>query len=120
MTTNLQTHLREVGMKDKRHTMNSSRVGRVASHNMDGTATDVLMEYVGWKSSTVARRGNRVAAAAGVERSCATALMDADALPLSTTVCTFICSVPRGQLMKPRGQGRSLGITRTTRNPRNR
>ncbi|CAN0147179.1 unnamed protein product, partial [Laminaria digitata] len=55
MTTN-QTHLRPAGMEGKRYTMHSFRVRGAASHNMDGTAMDVLMEYVGWKSSTTARR----------------------------------------------------------------
>ena len=47
MTTNLQTHLWAAGMEDKRYTMHPLRVGGAASHNMDGTAMDVLMEYVG-------------------------------------------------------------------------
>ena len=34
----------------------SSRAGGVASHQIDGAAMDVLMEYVGWRSSTVASR----------------------------------------------------------------
>ena len=46
MTTNLQTYLRAAGMKDKRYTMHSFRVGGAASHSMDSTAMDVLMEYV--------------------------------------------------------------------------
>ena len=62
-----------------------------SSYNMDGTAMDVLMEYVGWKSPTVARRYVRVtasAAAAGVKRSRETALIKADALrcPISLHV----------------------------------
>ena len=47
---------------------------------------DVLMEYVGWKSATVARRYVGVtasAAAAGTKRSRETAFIEADALPLS-------------------------------------
>ena len=48
MTTNFQTHLRAAGMEDKWYTMHSFRVGEAASHNMDGTPMDVLMEYVGW------------------------------------------------------------------------
>ena len=46
MTTNLQTHLQAAGGEDKRYTMHSFRVGGAVSHNMDGTAMDVLMEYV--------------------------------------------------------------------------
>ena len=46
MTTNLQTHLRAASMVDKRYAMHSFRVGGAVSHNMDGTAMDVLMEYV--------------------------------------------------------------------------
>ncbi|CAN0075198.1 unnamed protein product, partial [Laminaria digitata] len=56
MTTNLQTHLRAAGMEGKRYTMHSFRVEGAASHNMDGTTMDVLMEHVGWKSATTARR----------------------------------------------------------------
>ena len=33
-------------MPDKRYTMRSFRVGGAASHHMDGTAMDVLMEYM--------------------------------------------------------------------------
>ena len=83
MTTDLQTHLRAVGMEDKWYTMHSFRV---PSHNTDGTAMDVLMEYVGWKSATVARRYVGVTApaeAAGMKRSRETAFIEADALPLS-------------------------------------
>lgn len=47
MTTNLQILLRATGMTDKRYTMHSFRVGGAASHNMDGLAIGVLMEYVG-------------------------------------------------------------------------
>ena len=55
MTTSLQAHLQAAGMEYKRYTMHSFRVGGAASHNMDGTAMNVLMEYVGWKSAAVAR-----------------------------------------------------------------
>ena len=47
MTTNLPTHLRAVGIDNKRDTMRSFRVGGAASHIVDGTAMDVLIEYVG-------------------------------------------------------------------------
>ena len=86
MTTSLQAHLRAAGMEYKRYTMHSFRVGGAASHSMDGTAMEVLMEYVGWKSAAVARRYVGVtasAAAAGVKRSRETAFIEADALPLS-------------------------------------
>ena len=39
----LSTHLRAAGMEDKWYTMHSFRVGGTASHNMDGTAMNVLM-----------------------------------------------------------------------------
>lgn len=50
--------------------MHSFLVGEAASHSMDDPAMDVLMEYVGWKFATVARRHVRAntvtsAAAAG-------------------------------------------------------
>ncbi|CAM9376086.1 unnamed protein product, partial [Laminaria digitata] len=80
----VQTHLRAAGMEGKRYTMHSFRVGGAASHNMDGTAMDVLMEYVGWKSATTARRYVGVtasAAVAGAKRSRETAFIEADALP---------------------------------------
>ena len=86
MTTSLQAHLRAAGMEHKPYTMHSFRVGGAASHNIDGTAMDFLMEYVGWKSAAVARRYVGVtasAAAAGVKRSRETAFIEADALPLS-------------------------------------
>ena len=53
---------------------------------MDGTAMDVIMGYLGWKSAAVARRYVGVtasAAAAGVKRSRETAFIEAGALPLS-------------------------------------
>ncbi|CAM9525004.1 unnamed protein product [Laminaria digitata] len=74
MTTNLQTHLRAAGMEGKRCTMHSFRVGRAASHSIDGTAMDVLMEYAGVTAS---------AAVAGAKRSRETTFIEADALPLS-------------------------------------
>ena len=86
MTANLQTHLWAAGMEDKPDTMHFLRVVGAASHSMDGTAMDVLMEYVGWKSATVARRYVGVTApaeAAGMKRSRETAFIEADALPLS-------------------------------------
>ena len=86
MTTSLQAHWRAAGMEYKWYTMHSFRVGGAASHNMDGTAIDVLMEYVGWKSAAVARRyvgETASAAAAGVKRSRETAFIETGALPLS-------------------------------------
>ncbi|CAM9728164.1 unnamed protein product [Pylaiella littoralis] len=87
MTTNLQAHLRAAGITDQRYTLHSFRVGGAASHNMDGTAMDVLMEYVGWKSTPVARRyAGQTASAVGQganKRSRDTAFLEADALPLS-------------------------------------
>ena len=87
MTTNLQTHLRATGTDDKRYTIHSFRVGGAASHNMDGTARDVLMEYVGMggKSVTLARRYVGVTASAtavGMKRSREMAFIEADAVPL--------------------------------------
>ncbi|CAM9635092.1 unnamed protein product [Laminaria digitata] len=98
MTTNLQTHLRAAGMEGKRYTIHSFRVGGAASHNMDGTAMDVLMKYVGRKSATTARRYVGVtasAAVAGAKCSRETAFIEADALPLSEQFCTFTHSVPK-------------------------
>ncbi|CAN0189078.1 unnamed protein product, partial [Laminaria digitata] len=66
MTTNLQTHLRAAGMEGKRYTMHFFRVGGAASHNVVGTAMDVLMEYLGWKSATTARRYVGITASAAV------------------------------------------------------
>lgn len=43
--------------------MHSFLVEGAASHSMDGRAMDVVMEYVEWRSATVAhqiRRGNSV------------------------------------------------------------
>lgn len=47
-TTNLQAYLREAGMVDQRYTLHSFRVEGPASHNMDGTAIDALMEAPLW------------------------------------------------------------------------
>lgn len=41
-------------MEDTRYTMTSFRVGKAASHSMDGATIDLHMEYMGWKSATVA------------------------------------------------------------------
>ena len=98
MTTNLQTHLRAASMEDKWYTMHSFLVGGAASNNLDGTAIDVLMEYVGWKSATVARRYVGVtasAAAAGMKCSRETAFMEADTLPLSERFVLSHTAFPR-------------------------
>ena len=87
MTANLQAHLHAAGMEDKRYALHSFRLGGAASHHMDGTAIDVLMEYVGWTSAEVAGRYVGVTASAarsrGAKRSRDTAFIDAGALPLS-------------------------------------
>ena len=73
-------------MADKWYTMHSFRVGGAASHNMDGTTMDFVMEDVGWKFAKVARRYLALtasAAAAGMKRSRETAFIEADARPLS-------------------------------------
>ena len=81
---------------------------------MHGTAMDVLMEYVGWKSPTVARRYVRVtasAAAAGVKRSRETALIKADALRCPISLHVHIRPSHGPTKAEPsRGYGRSLGI----------
>ena len=87
MTTNLQTHPRAVGTEDMRYTMHSFQVGNATTLDLDGTAIDVLMEYVGmgWKSVTLARRYVGViasAAAVGMKRSREMAFIEADAVPL--------------------------------------
>ena len=85
MTTNLQTHPRAVGTEDMRYTMHSFQVGNATTLDLDGTAIDVLMEYVGWKSAVVGRRYVGVtasAAAAGVKHFRESAFIEVDALPL--------------------------------------
>ena len=112
MTTNLETHLRAAGVEDEWYTMHSFRVGGAASRNMDGTAMDVLMKYVGWKFATVARRYLGVtasAAASRMKRSRATAFIEADALPLSERVCAFTYGVPTGRL-KPNPRGVKVDV----------
>ena len=108
-------------MEYKRYTMHSFRVGGAASHSMDGTAMEVLMEYVGWKSAAVARRYVGVtasAAAAGVKRSRETAFIEADALPFPNSLHVRIQRSGGATEAEPtRGQGRSLGRIRTTRQP---
>ena len=98
LTTNLQTHLWAAGMEDKWYTMHSFRVGGATSRNMDGAVMDVLMEYVGWKSGTVARRYVGVtasAATAGMKRSREKAFIEADALPLSERLVCSHTAFPR-------------------------
>ena len=60
------------------------------------------------------------AAAAGVERSRDTVFIDADALPLSEQFASSYMQPTYGTIEAgpTRGQGRSLGITRTTNNLR--
>ena len=86
-------------MGDKRYTLHSSRVGAAASHHMDGTAIDVLMENVGWRSSAAASRYGGVTASAsasnGTKRSRDTAFTQADALPLSEGVKKSYAAFPR-------------------------
>lgn len=86
------------GMEDKRYKMHSIRVGGAASRNVDGTAMDVLIECVVWKSATVARRCIGVtasAAATGVKRSRETVFLEADALPLSERFARSSTAFPR-------------------------
>ena len=67
---------------------------------MDGTAMSVVMEYMGWKSATVARRYVGVtasAAAAVVKCSRETAFIEPDALPLSERFVRSSRSVITGQ-----------------------
>ena len=80
LTSNRQAHLRA---EHKRYSRHSFRVGAAANHHMDGTAMDVLLEYVGWRSVAVASRyvGMTASASApnGTERSRDTAFIQADA-----------------------------------------
>lgn len=121
MITNRQTHLRAAGMGDKRYTMHSFREGGAASHYMDVTAMGALMEYVGGKSATVARKYVGVtasAATAGVKRCRGTAFIEADTLPLSghfARSTQLSDGVTEAELIK--GQGRSLGRIRTITKP---
>ena len=84
MITHLQTHLRAAGVGDKRYTMRSFREKGAASHHMDATRMGTVMEYLAWKSATVARKcvGLTTSAAAGVKRYRGTAFIEADTLPL--------------------------------------
>ena len=110
-TTNLQV-LRAAGMKDKRYAMYSFRMRRTASHNMDGTAIDVLMEYVGRTSATVPRRYVEVlasAAAAGMKRSRENGVHRGGRLTAVRAVCASTHGVPTGQL-KPDPQGPEVDV----------
>ena len=65
---------------------------------MDGTARDVMVEYVGWTSVKVARRYVGItasAAATGVKRSRETVFLEADALPLSERFARSSTAFPR-------------------------
>ena len=86
MTTNFQTHQWAASMEDRQPTIHSFRIGGAAGHSMDSTPSTSCMEYVGWKFVIISRRyvGLRVSAAAtGAKRARETALIEADALPLS-------------------------------------
>lgn len=48
--------LHAADMEDRRYTLHFFRVWGAATHHMDGTAVDVLTEYVGWKSEAVSDR----------------------------------------------------------------
>ena len=54
MTAKFPVHLRAAGMEDKRYTMHSLRGGGAAidSHNINGTAMDVLIETRGGSSQS--------------------------------------------------------------------
>lgn len=98
MTANLQTHLWAAGMEDKPDTMHFLRVVGAASHSMDGTAMDVLIECVGWKSAHVACRYVGVttsAAVVGVKHSRETAFIEADALTQSEQFVRSHTASPR-------------------------
>ena len=105
VTANIQAHLHAAGMEDKRYALHSFRVGGAASHHMDGTAMDVLMEYVGLTSAAVAGRYVGVTASAagsrGAKRSCDTAFIDADALPLSEGFEDSYAAFPRDNRGQP-------------------
>ena len=106
MTTILQTH-QAPGMEDKRYTMHSFRMERAAGHNMDGTAIDVLMEFVGRNSATVLRRYVEVTAsgaAAGMKRSRENGVHRGGRPTAVRAVCSLTYGVPPGQL-KPNRQG---------------
>ena len=55
-TSDLQAYLQAAGTGNKRDMLHSFRVGGAASDHVDGTAMDVFMEYVGWRSPAVAGR----------------------------------------------------------------
>ena len=106
MTTNLQTH-GAADMEDKGYTMHSFRMGRAAGHNMNGTAMEVLMEYVGWNSSTVSRRYVELTAstaAAGMKRSRENGVHRGGRPTTVRAVWAFTYGVPTRQL-KPDPQG---------------
>lgn len=110
-TTNLQVH-RAAGMEDKRYTIHSFRTRRAASHNMDGTAMDVLMKYVRRKSANLPRRHVAVtasAAAAGMKRSLENDVHRGGRLTAVRAVCASTHGVPTGQL-KPDPQGPEVDV----------
>ena len=94
MTSNLQTDLQAAGREDNRYALHSFRVGGEASHRTDGTAMDVLMTYVEWRSTVVADRYVGV-----------TAFIDADALSLSEGFVESYAAFPREDQRQPNPQG---------------
>ena len=72
---------------------------------MDSAATDVLTEYLEWKSATVARRyirrGNSVCRSGGSEAFSRNGVRRGQRPTTVRTVLTLIYSVPTGQL-KPK------------------
>ena len=110
-TTNLQVH-RAAGMEDKRYTMHSFRMRRAASHDMDITAMDVPMEYVGRKSATLPRRYVEVTASAaetGMKRFRENGVHRGGRLTAVRADCAFTYGVPTGQL-KPDPQGPEVDV----------
>ena len=101
MTANLQAHWQAANMEDKRYTMHSLRVGGAASHSMDGTAMDVLMEQGGCKfAPSFARRYVGVTASAGCSGGHAFSRNDVyrSGRPgVTRSACKVTHSTPKGQ-----------------------
>lgn len=91
-----------------------SDLGGAASHCMDATAMDVLMERIGWGSSTVASRLVGVtaseAASRGTRRSLDTLIIETDTLPLSVGFVESYASFAWDNQRKQSPEGARLDV----------
>ena len=105
ITSRLQTRLRAAGMEHTRFTLHSCRVGGATSHHIDGTALDLFIRYVGWRSEAAADRNVGVTAPAAIQKeangSCDTAFIKPYSLPLSEGFVESCAALPQDNRHPP-------------------